>query len=219
MTNPELSLNAKTRIKEDSTPKKLRREGYIPAVLYGHKITTQNLKIPVQRMEKIYNEAGESQLLNLSIDGKQPVKILIKDIQTDLIKDKFLHADFYQVKMGEEITTEIPLSFIGQSKAIKELGGFLIKNMESIEVSCLPSNLPSEIEVDISQLQDFSDQIKLNDLKLPKDVELTSETTDDVVAIIEEPRGEEEEEEEEEESKEETDETKEKEDEKNQNNY
>ncbi len=217
MTNPELSLNAKTRIKEDSTPKKLRREGYVPAVLYGHKTTTQNLKIPVQKMEKIYNEAGESQLIDLSIDGKRSVKILIKDIQTDLIKNKFLHADFYQVKMGEEITTEIPLSFIGKSKAIKELGGFLIKNMESVEISCLPSNLPSEIEVDISQLQDFSDQIKLNDLKLPKDVELTSETTDDVVAIIEEPR--EEEEEEAEESKEETDETEEKEDEKNQNNY
>ncbi len=216
MTNPELSLNAKTRIKEDSTPKKLRREGYVPAVLYGHKTTTQNLKIPVQKMEKIYNEAGESQLIDLSIDGKQSVKILIKNIQTDLIKNKFLHADFYQVKMGEEITTEIPLSFIGKSKAIKELGGFLIKNMESVEISCLPSNLPSEIEVDISQLQDFSDQIKLNDLKLPKDVELTSETTDDVVATIEEPR---EEEEEEEESKEETYETKEKEDEKNQNNY
>jgi large subunit ribosomal protein L25 len=193
MTNSDLNLNAKTRIKEKETPKKLRKDGYVPAVLYGYETNNQHLKIPVQEMERIYNEAGESQLVDLSIDGKESVKILIKDIQTDFIKDKFLHVDFYQVKMGQEMTAEIPLTFIGESKAIKELGGFLVKNMESVEISCLPRNLPSEIEVDISQLNDFGDQIKMNDLKLPQGVELISET-DDVVAIIEEPREEEEEE-------------------------
>lgn len=193
MTDSELNLNVNTRTEKDGNPKQLRRSGYVPAVLYGQETENKHLKVPVQEMERIYNEAGESQLIDLSIDGKQSAKALIKDIQTDLVKDKFLHVDFYQVKMGEEMTTETPLTFVGESKAIKELGGFLIKNIETVEISCLPRNLPSEIEVDISQLQDFGDQIKLSDLKLPKGVELTSDT-DDTVAIIEEPREEEEEE-------------------------
>lgn len=195
MTDSKLNLNAQTRTKEDNTPKKLRRNGYVPAVLYGQETENRLLKIPFQEMERIYNEAGESQLIDLSIDDEQSAKALIKDIQTDLVKDKFLHVDFYQVKMGEKMTTETPLTFVGESKAIKELGGFLVKNMESVEISCLPRDLPSEIEVDISPLQDFGDQVKLSDLKLPKKVELTSDT-DDTVAIIEEPKEEEEEEEE-----------------------
>lgn len=177
----EIKLSAKTRSKGEKIV-----IDYIPAVIYGKGIETQSLNVKRSEFDKTFKVAGESNLINLEHDG-QTVKVLIKDIQRDVVKNFVTHIDFYQVNMSEKIKTEIPLHFIGESKAIKELGGTLIKDMDTVEVECLPGDLVDHIDVDISVLNTFDDAIRQNDLTLPKGLELISETNE-MIAAVREPK-------------------------------
>jgi len=159
-------------------------------VLYGKGVENKNIKIKKSDFNKVFNEAGESNLIDLDF-GAESVKVLVKDTQRDILKNFFTHVDFYQVNMKEKITTEIPLHFIGEAKAIKELGGALIKDMDSLEVECLPSDLVDHIDVDISVLKTFDDAIRVNDLTLPKGLALVHHTNE-MIAAVKEPKVEEE---------------------------
>ena len=160
-------------------------------VLYGKGVENKNLKIKRVDFNRVFNEAGESNLIDLDL-GTDTVKVMVKDTQRDIVKNFYTHVDFYQVNMKEKITTEIPLHFVGESKAIKELGGTLIKDMDAIEVECLPTDLVDHIDVDISVLITFDDAIRVNDLKLPKGLAMVQHTNE-MVAAVKEPRVEEEE--------------------------
>jgi len=162
----------------------------IPAVMYGHGIKPQNIWVTYLEFEKAYKEAGESTVIELEIDGKK-VNVLVHDNQVDPITGKFTHIDFFQVNMDEKIETNIPLEFIGESPAIKELGGMLVKSLDEIKVSCLPADLPSEIIVDISRIKAFSDHIKIKDLDISDKVKVLDDENM-VVALVEAPRTEEE---------------------------
>lgn len=194
----EFHLQALTRDKQEKT-KALRREEYIPAVLYGPGADNKSLKVKKGEFEKVYNRAGESSLVNLKIDDQQEVKVLVKDIQRDPIKEEVVHIDFYQVKMDEKIYTEVPLEFVGESRAVKEQGGYLEKSLDTVEIECLPGNLVHEITVDVSGLETFEDYIKVKDL--PDYEGVTIETDpEEIVASVTPPKTEEETEEEEGES-------------------
>lgn len=163
---------------------------YLAAVVYGKEVENQSLKIKRVDFDKVFAAAGESNLIDLELDGKS-VKVLVKDFQRDIMKSFFTHVDFYQVNMKEKIKTEIPLHFIGESKAIKELGGMLMKDIHEIEVECLPSELVDHLDVDISVLKSFDDVISISDLVLPKGLKLVQHE-DGVVAKVVEPKVEEE---------------------------
>lgn len=178
----EFKLNAQLR--EDN--EKLSKD-FMPAVVYGKGFENRNLKIRKAEFEKIFASAGESNLINLTLGGES-FKVLVKDIQRDVLKHSIRHADLYQVNMKEKVSTEIPLHFIGESKAVRELGGMLSKDLDAIAVSCLPSDLVSHIEVDISVLESFDEAIRLSDLKLPKGIELESENLEEMVASVKEPK-------------------------------
>ncbi len=164
--------------------------GFIPAVIYGPDRKPQNLKVKRLDFERVFAVAGESNLISLSVDGKETVKVVVKDTQKDALKDKIIHVDFYQVDMKKKITAEIPLHFIGEAKAVKELGGVLVKGADSIQVKCLPGDLVDHIDVDLSVLNTFHDFIRIKDLKLPPGMELTDES-DEVLAHVIQPKAEE----------------------------
>ncbi len=196
----EIELKAQTRDKKTEKNNKIREEGFIPACIYGPGFDNMEIKVKMSDFQKAFEEAGESTLIDLKIDDQEPIKVIIKDAQRDALKDKIIHADFYKVDMNKEITTEIPLLFVGEAKAVKELGGVLVKNMDSIEVECLPGNLVEHIEVDLSSLETFDDHIKVKDLKLPEGIRVL-EDEDSVVVSVSEPESAEPEEETSEEGK------------------
>jgi large subunit ribosomal protein L25 len=117
--------------------------------------------------------------------------VLFHDVQSDGRTGQLIHADLYVVKMDEAIKTEIPLHYTGESTAVYQQEGTLLKNLETIEVEALPGNLPESIEVDISVLDDFEKSIHVSDLKIPQDVTLLSDP-EELVAKVEPPRSEEE---------------------------
>jgi len=181
----KVQLNAQLRSESNGKAKKIVTTGFIPAVVYGFGKANQNIMVKKHDFEKVFAIAGEFNLVDLSINEAQPAKVIIKDIQRDGLTDNVIHIDFYQVDMTKKITTEMPLNFIGESKAIKELGGTLVKNMDAVEVECLPGDLVSHIDVDISVLENFDQFIRLHDLVLPKGIVLAQKTNEAVVGVVE----------------------------------
>lgn len=170
--------------------KELRKEGLIPAVVYGRGKENINLSVFKIEFDKVIREAGTSQILLLSV-GDEKKNVLIHDISYNPITSAAQHIDFYEISMTEKITTNVPLHFVGDSVAVIEMGGTLVTNKDEVEVECLPANLPHEIEVDIAPLVDFEATIHVSGLKLPEGVEVKDDP-EEVVASIEPPRSEEE---------------------------
>jgi large subunit ribosomal protein L25 len=181
----KVQLNAQLRSESNGKAKKIRTTGFIPAVVYGFGKENKNVKVKKHDFEKVFATAGEFNLVDLSIDDAASMKVIIKDIQRDSLTDAIIHVDFYQVDMTKKITTEIPLNFVGESKAVKELGGTLVKNMDTVEVKCLPGDLVSHIDIDISKLEVFDQFIRLHDLVLPNGIALAHETNEAVVGVAE----------------------------------
>lgn len=179
-----LKLKAKIR-------KKIDRDNKVPGILYGHKIKNILLEVDYLDFEKTYKQAGESTLINLEIN-KKPKTVLIHDVQLDPVTDKFLHVDFYQVKMDEKIKAEVALQIIGQAPAVSEHGGILVKKIDKIEIESLPKNLPSKIKVDVSKLKKLENAIRVKDLEIPKNIEMLT-AKDQVIAVVTAPKVKEEE--------------------------
>lgn len=186
----KITLKAEKRDVFGKKTNKLRRENYIPAVLYGKGTKSVSLQIDAKSFEKIYKKAGSTTLIDLDIDGKNQ-KVLITDIQYHPVKDNPIHADLYAIKMDQEITANIPLEFVGISPAVKDMEGNLITNFDEIEVECLPGDLVSKIDVDITVLKTFDDQIKVSDLVVPEKIKVLMDP-EEVIAVVAEPRSEEE---------------------------
>ncbi len=168
-----------------TTPAKaLRKEGLLPAVLYGKEIDSVPLLISFDVFEKLYKEAGETTIINLTIEGdSQEHAVLIKDTQLSPITGKCLHVDFYQIKRGEKLHVTIPLNFVGEPPAVKDFGGILLTNKNEIEVECLPKDLPKEIIVDLFGLKEIDDSITIKDLKIPTGVEVLGEPEESIVIV------------------------------------
>jgi len=186
-----LTLAAKIRKTLGKKVKALRKRGILPAVLYGTKIKeTIPLEINLKEFEKVYKDAGESSLISLeaypSTGSGQAKKflVLIHEIARDPLTDKPIHIDFYQPSLEEEIEAKVPLIFEGESLAVKDLGGTLVKNISELEVKALPQNLPHEIKVNIERLKTFKDSILIKDLKLPEGVKILKEPEEIVTQVL-----------------------------------
>jgi large subunit ribosomal protein L25 len=171
------AIAAQTREKMGRQAKQERANMRIPAVMYG--AGTNPTPVSVNRSEflKMFRAAGYSSLVDLALDGKAPTKVVVKDVQVHPLTLEPQHVDFHQIRMDKEMTANIPLVFIGESKAVKQDGGTLVKSMDELEITCLPANLPHEIQVDLSTLNTFEDSITIENLKLPEGVKATAEGT------------------------------------------
>lgn len=171
-----LLLAAKSRTATGRQAKTVRAAGDVPGVLYGHGVEPRVFAIPAAEFRKVYAKAGSSSLVDVAIDGAAPVKAVIHEVQPHHLTMEPLHVDLYQVRMNEKMTARIPLVFVGESDAVKTLGGSLMKSLDSVEVECLPADLPHELTVDISTIHTFEDDITVADLPLPKGVEVLTES-------------------------------------------
>lgn len=184
-------LESKTRTILGKKVKKMRLTGQIPVVLYGHGIETTSLTVNLIKFTQILKKAGGSTLVDLKIDDKKAVKILLRAPQRHPVTSIITHCDMYKVKMSEKIKTEIKLEFVGESVAVSELEGNLIISRDNVEVECLPDALVSHIDVDLSLLKAFGDTIHISDIKVPEKMEILADP-EDVVASVSAPRTEEE---------------------------
>jgi large subunit ribosomal protein L25 len=176
-----ITLNAQKRSKTDDLVK-VRKDGLVPAVVYGAGVENTPISVPAIDFKKIYKEAGETTAISLSIDGKI-VPALIHDIQLDPIRGFAQHVDFLAVDLKKKISTHVPLEFTGVSEAVKSGSGVLVKVLHEIEVEALPSDMPHSLSVDISKLVTLDDNVFASDISLPKGVTLIANAEDVVAAV------------------------------------
>lgn len=190
MSNKQTFVLKVEKRDKKAKPGALRRGGLLPGVVYGHGFDAVEVEAHYNQFVKVYGEAGESSLVDLDVGGDK-FKVLIQDIQHHPVGGKVIHFDLYRVKMTEKLEADIKLKFIGQSPAVQELGGILVKNLGELKVRCLPGDLVSEIEVDLGPLKNFGDVSKISDLKIPAGIEVLN-NSDLIVASVTEPAKEEE---------------------------
>lgn len=176
-----MQLNVQKRDASKS-PNALRREGFIPAVVYGRAQEATPIAVNAKEFDKLFRQAGESTVISLQGLGESK-DVLVQEVAVDPVSGISLHADFYAIAKGQTVTVEVPLEFVGESGAVKDLGGILVKVMHELEIECEPKDLPRSIEVDISKLATLEDQVKISDLKLPASAKISVDM-DEVVAMI-----------------------------------
>ncbi len=188
-----LELKSKKREIFGKKLKALRKLGFIPAVVYGGKNENLPLILELKEFKKVFKHTGETTLVKLFIDDEKfsasrsafgGKNVLIHDSSRDPVTDEITHVDFYEVKMDEKIITKVPLVFIGNSPAVTDLGGVLVKTMQEIQIRALPADLPHEIDVDISSLKTLDDNMAVADIKLPKNVEILENAASSVVSVV-----------------------------------
>ncbi len=160
----------------------LRKKGFIPAELYGHKTENFHLMVPVADFHRVFREAGENTLVQVVFNNKKH-PVLIHDVTRDPVTDEVNAVDFYQIRLDERIKIKIPLHFIGEAPAVKEKGGLLVKAMHELEIEAMPVAIPHTIEVDLAKLSEIGVSIHVKDLVLPADVK-THVNPETVVATI-----------------------------------
>jgi len=186
----KITLKAEKRKITGRKVKSLRQQGILPANLFGKGIKSQSLKIKTSGFEKVFKEAGETNLVYLEIDGKQEVPVLVSNLQLHPVTSQYLHADLYQVDLTKKVTINVPVNLIGESSAVAA-GNVLVQAINEIEVESLPTNIPESLDFDISVLKEVGDSIKLSSLKKIDNAEITLdlETT---IATIQAPKEQEE---------------------------
>lgn len=187
----KINLSAKLREEVGKKVKKFRKEGMVPAVVYGEKTDNKNLWVDGVELRKVYENAGENTIIELGIGEKDKAEVLIHDIQRDPLSGDFSHVDFFQVQMDKKIESEVPVEFVGDAPAVKEMGGTLVKSLDEISVRCLPADLPSQFEVDLSALKTFDDYVKVKHLPISEKVEILLDP-ETIITSVSRPRSEEE---------------------------
>jgi len=187
-----IELDAVKRTVRGKKNRTLRDGGKIPGVVYGRGVKSESVEVDTKLLERVFARAGGNKILSLKVGETKPKNVLIHDVQHGPIRGQLTHVDFYVVRMDEELKAEVPLHFVGESTAVYQDEGTLVKNIETLEVECLPGDLPESIEVDISVLDGFEKTIALGDLKVPKGVKLVETDLETLVAKVEPPRSDEE---------------------------
>ncbi len=141
----------------------LRAEGIVPGVIYGPTFESLPVQVEWLKLRPVLRAAGGSHLIQVTVEGETH-NTLVREVQRDPIRGEVLHIDFYRVRMDVAIRTEVPVSFVGSDAAITKNGGVVTLEMTTVEVECLPGNLPAQIEVDLSLLKVVGDSLLVRDL-------------------------------------------------------
>ena len=194
----EIILNADIRVRTGTNKnREIRREdSMVPAIIYGNEEETKNIKVKLNELSKASeNELFYTQVLKIMLEGQEE-KVVLKELQREPVKGKFLHADFQRVSRKTKLKVVVPFRFIGEDECqgVKTDGGVIAKVISEIEIACLAGNIPEAIEIDISNLL-LNEAMRLSDIALPEGAEIPGfdEENDQMIVSVNPPRAEEEE--------------------------
>jgi large subunit ribosomal protein L25 len=160
-------LSAQKRTVLGRKVKVLRKEGLLPAHVFGHKVKTVHIQVKTGEFNQVFEKTGETGIIDLEVDGeKRPV--LVRNIQIHPVTDEPLHVDFYQVNLSEKVTVNVPLEIVGEAPAEQKKIGLLLTPLLELEIEALPTEIPENIEVDVSKLENIGDEIRIKDLPVDR---------------------------------------------------
>jgi large subunit ribosomal protein L25 len=165
--------------------KVLRRQGLLPANVYGHNVPSQPLQLDAHEFTLLQRHLSSSSIIDLTVDGSSPRPVMIHRTQRDFKSGRPNHIEFFQINMSERLTASVPLVLVGESEAIRRGDGIImLQEMDTIDITCLPADLPGSIEVSISDLKEPGDVVRVRDLKVNRaKIEIRAHEDDRVVGI------------------------------------
>jgi len=166
---------------------RLRRDGRLPAVVFGHGLDSESVSLDAHEFDQLRRHSGANTLIDLSIDGGRARPALVHGVQVHPISRRPVHVDLFLVRMTEELTVDVRIVPTGTSDAVETHGGTLLQVMESIRVRALPDQLPQQVELPLERLVDFDAVLKVGDLSLPAGVTVLTDA-DEVIAKVAPPR-------------------------------
>ncbi|HEY9077275.1 MAG TPA: 50S ribosomal protein L25 [Anaerolineaceae bacterium] len=175
-------LNASLRTVTGKQVKALRRQGLIPAVLYGHNLTPTPITLNAREATRLLSSLTKSSLVTINL-GNEVHSALVREKQRNFIKGDLLHVDFQVVSLTEKIRTSVSLELVGTSPAVKDYNGVVVTNLTELEVECFPQDLPEHVRVDISKLVKIGDSILVRDVDLSDKVEVLADP-DEVIVVV-----------------------------------
>jgi large subunit ribosomal protein L25 len=179
-----LELTAQPRTIKGKEVKKLRREGIIPAVLYGPGVSgVQAISLPAREIERAYTQLGRSALLHLKVEGGRTQPVLIHQVQHDHTHRYLTHVDFFAPNMRVALTVAVQVVLTGEAPAVRTDDGVLVQGATELQVAALPDNIPAVLAVDVTGLTEIHAQITAGDIELPEGVTLVS-SPDEVIVTV-----------------------------------
>jgi large subunit ribosomal protein L25 len=180
-----VKLEAKNREIVGKKVKRLRAEGWIPAVLFGALQAATPVQVEERELDRTLREVGSTALVDLYIDNERdPHIVLVRDIQRDVLTSRLQHVDFYQVQLDRKVKTSPALHLVGEAPIVETSMGVLVQILNQVEVECLPSDLIDSIEVDVSSLESLDDSVTIGDLQVPPGVTILADPGDVVVSVV-----------------------------------
>ncbi|MBU2534844.1 MAG: 50S ribosomal protein L25 [Chloroflexota bacterium] len=181
----DLKLKATHRMVLGKKARFLRRQGITPAHLYGHNVKSVALQCDTDTLRDLIAHAGRTRLLNLEIDSEKPKSVFVREIQRDAISRELLHVDFYQVTRTEKIAVAVPIVLVGEAPAMKFKGCMIVRGINSLSIECLPTDVPPQIEIDITQLEEVEQAVHVKDIVLNPEITVHADPEQLVVKISE----------------------------------
>lgn len=179
----EVLVKANKRLVVGKKVNALRREGILPAVVYGHNIESIPVSLDMREANRSLEKLSPSALVIVDIDGEQHYT-LVRDKQRNPVKGSIIHIDFQAVSLTEKVRADVNVNIVGEAPAIENFLGILVPSLEQLSIECLPKDLPNKIDVDVSNLEEIGDSLLVKDLEVPEGVEVLSDPEDVVVVII-----------------------------------
>ena len=168
-------LNVSPRTVLGKKVSRLRREGLVPANIYGRHIESTAISVPAVELRRVLRASGHTGLISIAIAGDSaPRTVLVRDVRREAMTGNMLHVDFQQVSMTVRMTVRVPVVLIGQAP-VADIGGVVYPALDSIEVECLPGDIPQHVEVDISGMSTPDAMIHVSDLVVPGDVTILTD--------------------------------------------
>lgn len=183
MSDQTITLALENRETMGRAVRQLRRDGMVPAVIHDHGKASVHVQAPYIDMYKVYRNAGKHHPVDLTVDGKKYLA-LIKDATFEPRKNQLRHVVFNAINRNQKVTAEIPVVFTGDAEAEKA-GYMILRQIDNVEVESVPSKLPNELPVDITQLKALGDKLHVSDIAIPAGVTLLTEP-EHAVAVVEE---------------------------------
>lgn len=182
----ELILEAINRNVSGKKTRFLRRQGITPTHLFGHSLKSLALQCDTASLQSIISQAGETRPVNLKIEGEKLLRMaFIREVQKNEVTGQLLHVDFYQVKETEKIKVDVPISFVGEAPAMKEKGRSLTHGVTSLSIECLPGDVPPQIEIDLSPLEEVEQPVYVKDIILDPSITVSTDPDQLVVKVSE----------------------------------
>jgi large subunit ribosomal protein L25 len=170
----------------------LRRQGITPVHLFGHDLKSLALQCQTAKLERSLAEAGEIRLVTLKVRDEKKVRpVLVREVQRESLTSKLLHVDFYQVKMDEKVEVEIPIVLVGEAPALEAKGNRLLRELDTLTIECLPSKIPTSLEVNVGSLTEAGQAVRVKDIAVDSDITVLSGPEQVVVTVIAQPEEEE----------------------------